>query len=196
MYVCMYCNFKPSRKRVTSRLVQVLRVFKIQSRVWKPGEAMKLYVIVEGECFLCCCLYWTLNNFIVSDHIELASVFLSICLYRAESSIAGSVQERVFVFISRTSRANPVFRSSISNWRFSRVAPVSEQNWTNAFASRTTAANPVFKFSVPAKHKSNLSGTGLNERVHNEISVFTLTLPIISNWQFDRAAIHCKTLDL
>ena len=27
---------------------------------------------MEGECFLCCCLYSTVNNFIVLEHIELA----------------------------------------------------------------------------------------------------------------------------
>ena len=26
---------------------------------------------MEGECFLCCCLYSTVNNFIVLEHIEL-----------------------------------------------------------------------------------------------------------------------------
>ena len=42
----------------------------------------KSYVVVGGECFLCCCLYWTVYNFIVSEHIKLAC-FLSLCLYRA-----------------------------------------------------------------------------------------------------------------
>ena len=26
---------------------------------------------MEDECFLCCCLYSTVNNFIVLEHIEL-----------------------------------------------------------------------------------------------------------------------------
>ena len=26
---------------------------------------------MEGECFLCCCLQSTVNNFIVLEHIEL-----------------------------------------------------------------------------------------------------------------------------
>ena len=26
---------------------------------------------MEGECFLCCCLYSTVNNFVVLEHIEL-----------------------------------------------------------------------------------------------------------------------------
>ena len=28
---------------------------------------------MEGECFLYCCLYSTVNNFIVLEHIELSS---------------------------------------------------------------------------------------------------------------------------
>ena len=83
-------------------------------------ETWRSYEIVRHcrrRVFFCCCLYWTVNNFIVSEHIEIAC-FLSLCLYRAESSIgqhartSGSVQEwvHVLLFISRTSRANPVFK--------------------------------------------------------------------------------------
>ena len=83
-------------------------------------ETWRSYEIVRHcrrRVFFCGCLYWTVNNFIVSEHIEIAC-FLSLCLYRAESSIgqhartSGSVQEwvHVLLFISRTSRANPVFK--------------------------------------------------------------------------------------
>ena len=37
------------------------------------GLCLMWKVIVEGECFLCSCLYSTVNNFIVLEHIELAN---------------------------------------------------------------------------------------------------------------------------
>ena len=90
-------------------------------------------------------------------------------------------------------RVNPVFKSSILNWRFSRAA----------FPNRTErvclSVEPLEQIQC-SNQNTNRTCLPQNETsvFINQTSVFTftLTLPITSNWKFDRAAIHCKTLDL
>ena len=96
---------------------------------------------------------------------------------------SGSFFGRI-VFTSRTTRANPVLKSSISNWRLS---------WQ---CFRTDLSYCQIQCS---KHKSDLFCDRIKRVVFiNQTSVFTftLTLPIILNWKFDRAAIHSNTLDI
>ena len=64
-------------------------------------------LVVKGECFLCRCVHWTVNSFTVSVHIELAC-FLSLFLYRAESSIGQRTLLLLLIRILRKTRANPV----------------------------------------------------------------------------------------
>ena len=139
---------------------------------------------MEYHCFLCCCVYPTVINFIVSEHIE-PVCFLShfiemkVQLYKTlflirifrktvrqeqiqdtkstrkrTSVFTTELNERVheskqcipslftyielkvpsgsffgkIVFTSRTTRANPVLKSSISNWRLSRQCFRTELN--------------------------------------------------------------------
>ena len=63
------------------------------------------------------------------------------------------------VFSSRTTRANPVFKSSISNWRFSRQRFLTELN-----ECVYHAVKPLEQ-SQCSKHKSDLFATELNKRV-------------------------------
>ena len=84
------------------------------------------------------------------------------------------------VFTSRTTRANPVLKSSISNWRLSRQCV------------RTERACLSYSQIQCSKHKSDLFCDRIKRVVFiDQTSVFTfsLTLPIILNWKFDRAAI-------
>ena len=95
------------------------------------------------------------------------------------------------VFASRTTRANPVLKSSISNWRLSRQCFRTEL-WTE----RACLSYSRIQCS---KHKSDLFCHRIKRVVFiNQTSVFTftLTLPIILNWKFDRAAIHSNTPDI
>ena len=99
------------------------------------------------------------------------------------------------VFIIRTTRANPAFKYSISSRRFSRAAFLNRTGRACLSVEpmeQIQCSNIVFKTQIePVCHII------INERYINQISVFTFTLTIISNWKFaDRAAIHRKTLDL
>ena len=149
---------------------------------WNPRTRFwnEYYVIVhvEGERFLCCCLYWTVYNFIVSEHIKLAC-FLSLCLYQAESSIRKPVLYKTLLQIRisrKTVRQEQVqhLRHKINTKPNQRVHHRIEQvcSWiktvyyfsvypywsesfigqrllkTSMFISRTTRANPGFKSSI------------------------------------------------
>ena len=126
-----------------------------------------------------------------------------------------STRNRTSVFLNR----NSVFPLClpISNWKFHRAAflervcspvepleqiqcwnlayrtegsvgSVSEQNWTSVFIIQS---NPAFKTQIGSvchriKRVVFINQTG--------VFTLTLTLPIILNWKFDRAAIHSKIL--
>ena len=67
------------------------------------------------------------------------------------------MQEWVLAFISRTSRANPVFKSSISNWRFSGAAFPNRTEWVCLPVKpleQIQCSNLVFKTQIePVWHR-------------------------------------------
>ena len=101
------------------------------------------------------------------------------------------------VFIIRTTRANPAFKYIA----YRTESSVGQRFWTELTGrvclsveplEQIQCSNIVFKTQIEP-----VCDIIINERYINQISVFTFTLTIISNWKFeDRAAIHCKTLDL
>ena len=161
-----------------------------RSETWwnsRPRFWNKSYVVVEGECFLCCCLYWSVYNFIVSEHIELAC-FLSLCRYRAESSIGQRALYKTLLLnriLRKTVRQEQIQcpRHKINTKPNQRVHHRTERacSWIKTysvllfclhiskwkfhravFIIRTARANPAFKYSI-------------------------------SNWRFSRAAFLNRT---
>ena len=85
------------------------------------------------------------------------------------------------VFIVRTTRANPAFKYSMSNWRFSRAVFL---NRTEPVCLSVKPLEQIQCSNIVLKTQIEPVCHIINERFINQISVFTFTLTIISNWKF------------
>ena len=93
---------------------------------------------------------------------------------------------------STRNRTSVLVLTTRANWRFSRN--ISEQNWMNVYQSNHWSKSSCVQIKTQIEPLCRRI-----KRVCSSICgvfTFTLTLLIILNWKFDRAAIHYKTLGL
>ena len=131
---------------------------------------------MEDHCFLCCCVYPTVNNFIVSEHIELACFLSHFIEMKHESSIKERTLYKTLLLIRilrKTVRQEQIQdtkstrnRTSVFTTELNERVHESKQCipslftyielkvpsgsffGKSVFTSRTTRANPVLKSSI------------------------------------------------